>query len=311
MNRSRLLKAGALLITGALLCTLSFCKKDSDDDSGMLALLGLAVAGQKPAPDLYRGGRLYDKWYGELGVTVPTSMTDNSGNTVDSKAHSYRCKNCHGWDLRGSAGIYGPLYQNKDYLEGRTGVSGLNFLVSVSTQTQFFNAIKNGVPGMPAYGSVMSDKDITDLAAYLVAMANNQLASPANIWNLINSGVTTPGTRYYTLAAGADAAAGKTEYAAKCAGCHGADGTSLLFDSGAYSLGTHTRMKAYEDWHKVLAGHPGSVMGSQVIGLTATQQESSILNIMAALCNRTDFPQGTATLADVLAGDPRCGTYLQ
>ena len=57
---------------------------------------------------------------------------------------------------------------------------------------------------------------------------------------------------------------------------------------------------------------PGSSMDRQVDdALEGAQQSQEILDILAALCDRTRYPKGSATGDDAADGDLRCGAYLK
>ena len=118
----------------------------------------------------------------------------------------------------------------------------------------------------------------------------------------------SPGS--YVLKAGGNPVRGKEIYAVRCSACHGADGTRELFDDGEFSLGSHARQKAYEDWFKIANGQPGTAMESQVSG-SGKERTQQILDLLAALCDRTAFPVGKAKGKDVPNNDPRCGAYLK
>ena len=104
--------------------------------------------------------------------------------------------------------------------------------------------------------------------------------------------------------------AGMGAYRVRCADCHGPDGTGMTFDDGEYTLGSHARQKAYEDWFKILNGQPGTDMDRQVTG-DARAMTQQIQDILAALCDRTKYPATGAKAGDVPDGDPRCGAYLR
>src|SRR5690606_15940608 len=103
----------------------------------------------------------------------------------------------------------------------------------------------------------------------------------------------------------------KQLYAKRCAGCHGPGGTKLLLDDGEYSLGSHARQKAYEDWLKILNGQPHTKMKRFLEGASGVELGQEVLDLLAALCDRAAFPVGDATEPDVAEGDPRCGDYLR
>jgi mono/diheme cytochrome c family protein len=269
------------------------------------------------APDGGAGGRVFDKWY--EGKTfkpddAKTPQPDGSGGplgdgrlkaadgspAVDAHGHQTRLKNLFGWDLRGAAGIYGPKYQKKKY------VLDVDLLQVEASRDDFVRWFTSGQGGIPAFGDVLEKTEIDALVDFVVSMREGKIARPEQIFALSE---TAPGN--YTLLAGADPARGAKLISERCATCHGTDGTTFLFDDGEYSLGSHARQKAYEDWMKILNGQPGTAMGRQVKGKDGKEMASEILDILAALCDRKAFPKGKATGAEVADGDARCGAYLR
>ena len=272
------------------------------------------------AYDLYRGGRYFDKWYADTAFTgtfTPDSaatagvadgvggpsgdgtLLDADGAVVLNDAgHDYRLKNFFGWDLRGTAGLYGADYANK---ATALPVDLLSDTRSLADTAAWFTA---GGDGLPAFGSVLSAAEIDDMAAFALAMRAGQLARASDVYDL-----DAAAPESYTLHAGGNAESGKAAYAATCAVCHGADGTTVPVDGGEYSLGSFGRQKAYEGWLKVLVGHPGSLMEEQVPAGTGPEQGQWILDIFAGLCDRAAFP-APADGVDVADGDARCGAYL-
>ncbi|MEZ4368300.1 MAG: hypothetical protein R2939_18775, partial [Kofleriaceae bacterium] len=203
------------------------------------------------------------------------------------------------WDLRGAAGISGPGYGNKAYALPH------DLLADARGEDELAAWFTDGGAGLPGLGAVLETDAIRSIARFVVEVRDGALPHPDWIWELR---ANSPGN--YALGPGADAARGGALFAERCADCHGADGTELLFDDGAYSLGTHARQKAYEDWFKILNGQPGTDMGRQVDG-DARAMGQQILDLLAALCDRAAFPPGAASGADVADGDPRCGAYLR
>jgi mono/diheme cytochrome c family protein len=213
--------------------------------------------------------------------------------------HDYRLKNLFGWDLRGRAGIYGPEMMNKDYAVDVDLLGGLQSVEELAAW------LKAGTERVPAFGAVLSDAELADLAAFIVGVRDRKLVHPSDVFELKTG---SPGN--YALKPGGNADVGRALFKGRCATCHGDDGTKLLFDKSEYSLGTHARQKAYEDWAKILSGQPGSPMGRQVEG-DNRQMTQEMLDLFAALCDRKTFPKGAATGKDVADGDARCGAYLR
>lgn len=234
--------------------------------------------------DTARGGRLYDKW---------TAETKRDG------AEIARMKDLFGWDLRGQKGLYGPEHMNKK------AALPIDLLAWEGDVAAIAARLARGGDGVPAYAPTLTQDELESVAALIVAMRDGELPRADQVITL-----TTPAAKGYALASGGDAAHGKELFSARCAGCHGPDGTKRLLDDGAYSLGSHARQKAYEDWFKILNGQPGTRMGRQVKG-DAKAMRKELLDLLTALCDRTAFPKGDAKADDVPDGDPRCGAALR
>lgn len=275
-----------------------------------------------PPPPAYtaddgHGGRLFDRFFDSATFTPDSKKTpgvaDGKGGPfgdgtlpladgkplLNDAGHDYRLKNFFGWDLRGAEGIYGARYQNK------STALAINLLDTTRSLEELTLTLKNGEGTLPAYGAVLASQDLDAVVHFVRGIREGHLPGPDRIWTLSEG---TPGN--YRLNAGADPARGKQLFADQCSGCHGDSGTRILFDDDEYSLGTHARQKAYEDWFKILAGQPGTSMKRFVDG-TGEQMGQQILDLLAALCDRAAFPKGSAKGADVAPGDPRCGEYLK
>lgn len=238
-----------------------------------------------PAHDTAHGGRLFDNWRAE---------------TKQQGASPERLKNLFGWDLRGNAGMYGASFMAK-----KTALE-VDLLGWQGDVAQVADRLAKGEGPVPAYGAVLNRMQLEALAAFIVAERDGTLPRADSILTL-----ASPTEKDYALRAGGNAEHGKQLYAARCAECHGADGAQFLLEDGGFSLGSHARQKAYEDWFKILNGQPGTSMQRQVKGSTAAEMSQEILDLLTALCDRTAFPLGKATKADVADGDPRCGAALR
>ena len=278
------------------------------------------AAASPAAPDDARGGRLFDNWRAERGASqsfTPDSsktpgpdgnggpngngtLNDGHGRPLLNTGHDYRLKNLFGWDLRGSEGVYGPAYQNKAYVLGR------NLLVDGRSPEDVRRWLAEGDEHTPAYGQVLDEQDLADLTAFVVKTRDAALARPDHVYRL-----ESQAPKNYTLLAGADPAGGKQRFAQTCSECHGDDGREFAID-GTESVGTLARSSAYEIWFKIQHGHPGSPMKRQVSEPSGAENGRAVLDILAALCDRSAFPALAGnTSADVSDGDPRCGTYLK
>ena len=264
-------------------------------------------------PDDARGGRLYDDWRAEKGLGdsfVPDAsktraldgkggphgngtLDDGNGRPMPNSGHDYRLGNLLGWDLRGAEGIYGAAYQGKSY------VLRHNVLTDTRPAEELRQWLAHGDESLPAFGEVLDETDLDDLVAYLVKTRDGLLARPASIFTLDRRAPNR-----YVLAPGGDPVRGRDRYAISCADCHGDDGRNMTIDQ-TQSLGSLSRSSAYEVWFKMLNGQPGTDMRRQILVPSGAEQEQAILDVLAALCDRTVFPamQGTK---DVRDGDPRC-----
>ncbi len=253
------------------------------------------------------GGRLFDRWYGELkldfkpgesgGPRGDGSLLGPDGAPRAAKGHSYRLKNFFGWDLRGADGIYGPAYQNKPYVSKR------NLLSTTQSVDELIVWLAQGDEEIPAYGDVLDEDALRATATFIHKMQAGELPGPERVWRL-----SKDAPKNYVLNEGADVEAGRTAYADSCSHCHGEDGTDI--DIHGSSVGAYMRSKAYEGWIKVINGHPASGMEREIEFASADEAAAVTLNIIAALCDRTVFPplEGKDDVAD---GDLRCGGYLE
>ncbi len=270
---------------------------------------------EAPVRDNIKGGQDFDKWVAEGfkpddaktkgkadgtgGPNKDGTLLSQDGKPVLNDGHDYRLKNLFGWDLRGKAGIYGPDMMNKSY------VVDLNLLERKDSEADLAAWLKSGTKNVPAFGSVMSDAQLADMAAFIVGVRDRKLVHPADVFELKKGSPAN-----YVLRPGGNADTGKALYKERCASCHGEDGTTFLFDDKEFSLGTHARQKAYEDWLKILNGQPRTAMGRQLKG-DNKQMTQELLDLFAALCDRKAFPKGPAKGKDVPDADPRCGKYLR
>jgi mono/diheme cytochrome c family protein len=286
--------------------------------AGAVAGASPGGAAERSGPDDARGGRLYDNWRVEKGVSesfVPDAsstpaldgkggpnsngtINDGNGRPLPNTGHDYRLKNLFGWDLRGSDGIYGAAFQHKPFVLGR------NLLTDTRSTDELRSWLARGDESMPAFGQVLDDADLDDVVAYLEKTRARQLAGPASIFSL-----DAQAPKNYVLARGGNVERGRERYAISCADCHGTDGRNLPIDE-TESLGTLSRSSAYEVWFKMLNGQPGTDMRRQILDPGAAAQEQAILDVLAALCDRGRFPAMDGQ-KDVPDADPRCADYLK
>ncbi len=194
------------------------------------------------------GGRLYDNWIAETGLTTPTTANP-LGNFADSAFETdiektYRCKTCHGFTYEGEYGFAGLLdAADSMSVEDIESIISNGFSFKLGTTSYVVHDYASSTYGLEA-------ADITALAKF------------------IKYGVVDTSNYLYSFGvAKGDAANGKTLYdgAAGCSGgaCHGANGNARDFDDGDLTtipnefVGTIGQEDPWEMLHKIRFGHPG------------------------------------------------------
>jgi len=233
---------------------------------------GLAAAGfmqaapasgsalQAPATSVAKGGRLFDKWWTEAGLSAPAgnqalwaTQTTNTRTGLDT----WRCKECHAWDYVGKDGAYG----SGSHKTGFVGVSDAGKNKTVEQLTAIMKGSTN--PGHN-FSAVLSDALIGDLVSFL----KEGLIDPRQY---IDYATKKPKQ--------ANDAHGKELYSMECAACHGADGTLLNFGSAASPeyVGTIASDNPQEFLHKVRLGQPGTAMPSAFVSGWSMQDVVDVL----------------------------------
>lgn len=267
MRRSigRLLLRGLGLLALAVPLALGGCggggagdgEDDDDDDGGGGG--GVPVTASVP-----RGAQLYEAWWTVVG-TLPPSTRSPSYPTAGTQtgAATWRCAECHGWDYKGATGQYGS---GAHY----TGIAGVLSSASVAPATLF--ASIDGAGTSHDFSSFLAADDVWDLVAFVRSGALDP--SP---W-ISSAGVAL-----------GDASAGSALYAARCASCHGADGSTLDLGGGD-GVGERADAEPWRVLHKIRWGAAGTAMPSmQEAGLSLTQQ-SALLAYCQSLAGTTPPP---------------------
>ncbi len=204
---------------------------------------------QEPAPtippevelsgSIPEGGRLYDKWWKEVGTDEPTGdqpLWSSQTTNTRSGADTWRCKECHGWDYMGAEGAYG----SGSHFTGFPGVFGASGL-SDGELLGWLDGSTN-----PEHDfSAMGEAAIADMVTFLQE-------------GLVDVSVyIDPETK---AAIGGDTHEGEHLYEESCTACHGEDGRLINFgdDEEPEYIGTIALGNPWEFIHKVRAGQPGS-----------------------------------------------------
>ena len=162
--------------------------------AGLVAISVTAPVQAEEDSAIARGGRLYDKWFAVIGADKPkdTHKAWPASNTKKKGNATWRCKSCHGWDLRGADGAYASG-SYKTGIRGRREFDGAN-------PAKVIAAAKDSTHGL----GMIPDADLADLALFVTK-------GQVDMTKYINADKSVNG----------DAAQGAAYYNTLCAGCHG------------------------------------------------------------------------------------------
>ena len=232
MNISKLRTFGiglgiAVVLTGGAVLTAGPLKATAHQ----IASSGPASS-QEMESSLARGGRLYDKWYAVIDTDAPKGAHPSypaTGKYKGKGGADWRCKECHGWDYRGSGGAYAS---GKHF----TGIKGVNGMAGADA-AKIIAILKDDTH---RYGGLMQERDFQDLANFV---SSGQIDMDA----FIDRAAKKPK---------GDAAKGAAYYNTICANCHGFDGRKPreMKPFGA-QMGN-----PWEVMHKIMNGQPGEDM---------------------------------------------------
>ena len=194
-----------------------------------LLLATLPVGAAETESAIARGGRLYDKWFGENKAAKPAA--DHGSYIKDGKygkENSWRCKECHGWDYKGKDGAYAK----GSHATGIKGIQGAAGKDPAAIAAQ----LRDKVHGYTE--AQLSARDVADLALF-VSKGQGNLAKYLD-----------------ANKAKGDGARGANVYGTLCAGCHGEDGKKVKDGPPLGSVADN----GAEMMHKLLNGQPGEAM---------------------------------------------------
>ena len=197
--------------------------------AGILAYIQTLSTGDLAAA-IARGGRLYDNWHKETKAKPPARPHPGypkGGKYADKPAANWRCKECHGWDYRGSDGAYaqGRHYTGKEGIRDMAGADPARIVAVLRDKAH-------------AYSGLLDESDFQDLASFV---SKGQVDMDMYIDRA--TGKTN-----------ADSAKHKGYYTTICVSCHGEDGARNLTMP---PLGKTGKNNPWEVLHKILNGPPG------------------------------------------------------
>lgn len=218
------------------------CKDDEGSDPNQVAY---------DAADGVKGAQIYDH---PLNYVL-ASQTDYPNSNTDF----WRCKSCHGWDLRGQSGVLIGKASSATYPVAAAG----NLYASARTKNikELFDAVKN-VGGRahgtydathPDYSAILTDAQIWDVVKFIRETSHNV----DDFYTTTTTGAYPTGKATFSnIGKGGDGAAGLVTYNATCAVCHGTDGKKIdIYCKGLY-LGEMFRKDPHEMQHKAIWGMP-------------------------------------------------------
>lgn len=284
MNRKLLFLS--CLCLGIFSTLIVSCSKDDDD------------ADQKAfdAANGANGAQIYDhplNYVSASQVDYPNQYTN-----------FFRCKSCHGWDLKGQAGVLINKPSSETYpvaAEGNLYVWSHNHSIR-----EVFDAVKNagGRSGSdpydgthPDYSSILTDAQIWEVVKFLKETAHDV----DDFYDMTTTGSYPTGTKTFSnIGKGGDPAAGLVTYNAKCKVCHGADGMAIDIYCQNLFLGEMFRNDPHELQHKAVWGMPfdrehadaGCSFAGAMPTIDITDQD--IRNIMVMGQDEELFPEPAA-----------------
>ncbi len=204
------------------------------------------------AADGINGARLYDQ--------VLDYKDINDANML-AKPDFYRCKSCHGWDLKGRDGVLIDKKPSDTYPKA----ANVNLIGDVRNDgiREIYDHIMNKggrdpksgsyTEVMPDYSSLLSSDDVWDLVKFIKTTAHQT----DDFYTLTTTGTYPNGTKLFSdIGKNGNAAAGLATYQAKCASCHGADGSKINIYCHGEWLGDMFRNDPHEIQHKAVWGMP-------------------------------------------------------
>ena len=179
----------------------------------LVSVIGTSVAfarGSQQNSDIVTGAQIYDRWYAALGVSAPQGnmpIWNRQSTNTRSGLDTWRCSECHGWDYKGVDGAY---------VSGshETGFPGLLPAVNNMTEADVVAQLKGEKDPEHDFSQYIDDAALQKVALFLKdgLIDDSEYINPVSL-KVLNGDMTH----------------GQQLFEQVCAGCHGTDGTKIIF----------------------------------------------------------------------------------
>lgn len=290
MKKNPLIKLFTILIASLLIVNTG-CKKDEEVDADAAAQAAAQAAFD--AANGVNGAQLYDH---PLNF-ISASQTDYP----NAYTNFFRCKSCHGWDLKGQSGVLINKASSATYPVAAVG--NVYSWAHAHSITEVFAAVKKTGGRIhsdvydythPDYGKLLTDAQIWDVVKFLKETSHNV----DDFYDMSTTGTYPTGSRTFSnIGKNGDATAGLATYNAKCKVCHGTDGMAIDIYCQGLFLGEMFRHDPHEMHHKSVWGMPndrehidaGCTFAGPMPAVDLTDQD--IRNLMVMGQDEVLFPE--------------------
>ena len=201
-----------------------------------------------------RGGQLYDNWMAAMFHDNPKESHPAYPSIGKKRGYpTWRCKECHGWDYKGSAGAYDKNSAHYTGIKGVLGVAGkdvkeIEAIIQDKTHGFTEEVLSHSAIEMLA---IFLSQGLIDMDRYIDRQTNLARGNPKD---------------------------GAHIYQTICAVCHGYDGKEINFKSEKFPeyTGTVCVKNPWEALHKIRFGQPGVGM----VALTSLKTQD-LVDILA------------------------------
>lgn len=206
-----------------------------------IMLLGIGTVSARnfhpSTDDVTIGAQLYDNWYALLQVEPPSAnmpIWERQTTNTRSGPDTWRCSECHGWDYKGSEGIYGSGSH-------ATGFPNVMKLAVGMTEAELVDHLKGSKDVSHDFSKYLKDADLEKLAKFLKEGVQDSSGSIDAITLKVSSGNPENGKKLYEL---------------NCSKCHGTDGKLIVFRAEGLNeyLGSIANRDPYRFMHRTRFG---------------------------------------------------------